>query len=206
MKTKPITNQYLQSASKLLAEAFYNNPAHEYICPDSAKRLNQLKWLLGANLKLQLQNGAKSFCLFDSGKVIAMGYWTNPNNKIGLYKKVGAGLLLAPVKLGLKEFRRMMSVSHYIEKSISNLNLNEPHWYLNNMVVDEESRGKGLGTKILNQEIQKIKERQPNAVFSLTTQKIQNVEFYKKHGFEVVHEENEKSHASDFSNWIMCKY
>lgn len=205
IRTEPIRKQHYQSASKLLADAFYDNPAHEYICPDSSKRISQLNWLLGANLNLQLQNGVESFCVTNNENVTAMGYWTNPYNKIALYKKIRIGLLRAPIILGLNNFIRMMSVSHHIEESILNLDLNKPHWYLNNMVVGENLRGQGIGTKILKQEIKKIKTNQPRAVFSLTTQKNENVEFYKRHGFEVALEENKLNDGCNFPNWIMCR-
>lgn len=202
IRTETLKKQHYHSASKLLAHAFYDNPAHEFICPNAHKRLDQLKWLLGANLNLQMKNGAESFSLIDGQKVVGMGYWTNPNNHINLFEKIKVGLLKAPLKLGMKSFLKMMTVSSHIENAIINLNLNQPHWYLNNMVVDKDLRGQGLGSKILDQEIQKIKAKQPHAVFSLTTQKDENVDFYKKHGFDVVLEENIEN---NFQNWIMCR-
>lgn len=204
-ETQPLSPELLTSAARLLARAFHDNPAHTHICPNEEKRSRQLTWLLGANLKMQLEQGAKSFCINQNGKVQAMGYWTNPNRKIGLVKKIEAGLLKAPLKLGISGFRRMMSASNHIDDCIANLNLSCDHFYLNNMVVHENLRGQGIGSDLLNQEIRKIKENHPRAIFSLTTQKRENVRFYQKHGFEVVREELQSDPYVRFQNWVMVK-
>ncbi len=203
--TQPIEEEHYTSGASLLAKAFYDNPAHQYFCPNPDKRVAQLTWLLGANLNLQLSHGAKSFCLVERNNIQAMGYWTDPNLKISLVKKVRAGLLKAPAVLGPKNFLRMMEVSSHIENSILGLSLGRPHKYLNNMVVEERLRGKGLGSKILNQQIDLITKQDPKTFFSLTTQKPENVQFYEKHGFRVVREEHPKDGTGKFANWIMCR-
>jgi predicted GNAT family N-acyltransferase len=47
-----------------------------------------------------------------------------------------------------------------------------PTTYLNNMVMQEAQRGKGLGSKLLQQEMGSIKQDDKNAVFALSTQRI----------------------------------
>jgi len=82
---QPIHKELVPSASMLLSEAFYDNPAHTFFCANPNKRKAQLKWILGANLGLQLQHGAASFCLSEKYQipntkafqkfVLALGIW-----------------------------------------------------------------------------------------------------------------------------------
>ena len=79
------------SAAELLANAFYNNPAHVYVCPDSPARMGQLTWLLGANLRAQ-PDLTSSFCITQNSAVIAMGFWTQPcSQRVGLVRKIRFG-------------------------------------------------------------------------------------------------------------------
>lgn len=81
-----------KSAGKLLAECFHDNPAHQYFCRDASTIKAELAWLLHLNLKLQMANGAESFCITENDVTKAMGFWTKPNQvKIGLVKKIRAG-------------------------------------------------------------------------------------------------------------------
>lgn len=45
-------NSNLASAGKLLAEAFFDNPAHVYLFPDVRARQKSLAWLLENNFKV----------------------------------------------------------------------------------------------------------------------------------------------------------
>ena len=94
---RTIDNSLIQSASDLIAEGYFDSPAHEYICPDPTNRFKQLSSLLGSNLRLQISHGADSFCLAENREVHAMGFWTRPNErKVGIMAMIQGGLLVAP--------------------------------------------------------------------------------------------------------------
>lgn len=60
--------------------------------------------------------------------------------------------------------------------------------FLNNLYIDEEARGKGLGTKLLNWFLNEISEYDVEAVYLLSDENNENVinltEWYIKNGFE----------------------
>jgi hypothetical protein len=74
MNINTLQPKHYLSASQLIATAYFDNPAHIYMFPNAEKRLENMEWLLGENLKLQLEQGAKSFCLIENGTVQAMGW------------------------------------------------------------------------------------------------------------------------------------
>jgi len=75
-------------------------------------------------------------------------------------------------------------------------------WYLNNMVVARAQRGKGAGTRLLRQQLADVVD--PSGFpASLTTQKLENVSFYRRLGFEVKDEGWIGPSPAGFMNWIM---
>lgn len=202
-----ISAVYLPSAAHLIASSYFDNPAHIYLCPDDKTRISQLEWLLGLNLKLQLKNGAESFCYPEDGVIKAMGYWTRPNEvKVGLRKKIGAGLAMVPFKMGWGAFKRVMETTSAVDDHLKRtLGSTQSYLYLNNMVMEESRRGKGWGGKILEEQFRRISDRSPNTVLALNTQRYWTVQFYERLGFEIVLEEKIGTGPLAFVSWTMKK-
>lgn len=203
MATAKLTSEMIPSAARLLAEAFLTNPAHVYICPNLETRLMRLEWLLGTNLRMQPESQA-SFCLADGAKVRAMGFWTKSKDpKIGVLEMLRVGLLRAPIRLGFGGTRRMLEVASEIDESAEVAMSDTPYWYLHNMAVREDLRGSGLGGKLLADQLDVIANQEPSAVVVLATQRMENVTFYGRLGFEVVTESIIGTGSLTFTNWIM---
>ena len=204
---KSITTELQPSAARLAAAAYYDNPAHIYMCPDDKARLKQMEWLLGLNLKLQLKYGAESFCYPENGEIKAMGFWTKPNEvKVGTGAKIRGGLLKVPFKMGWSGFKRVMVASAGIDDHLQRtIGTQQPFLFLNNMVMEESRRGKGWGSKILKRQFEVISAKTPNAVMALNTQRYWTVKFYERLGFEVLLEEKIGTGPFAFMNWTMRK-
>ena len=202
-----ITKPLYPSAAHLVAASFFDNPAHIYLCPDEKTRMEQLTWLLRVNLKLQLSLGAESFCITEKEIVRAMGFWTKPNQvKVGLAKKIKGGLLKVPFKMGWDGFKRVMEVSEGIEKHlVKTMGITQSYRYLNNMVIQEDMRGKGLGSNILEKQFAAIQTKEKDAIFALSTQRYWTVKFYERLGFEILLEEKIGEGKLAFTNWTMKK-
>ena len=188
LNLSPILPINYPSAAKLVASSFYNNPAHIYLCPNDATRQAQLEWLLGTNLRLQLKHGAESFCIAETGQTRAMGFWTKPNQiKVGLLQQIQGGLLKVPFKMGLSALSRVLEVSAGIAEHLTRtMGETQPYRYLNNMVIQEDKRGKGLGSSILQQQFTTFQTKEKDAIFALSTQRYRTVRFYEGLGFEVL--------------------
>ncbi|MEM1123531.1 MAG: GNAT family N-acetyltransferase [Bacteroidota bacterium] len=195
------------SASKLLAECFHDNPAHQYFCRNPMAIKKELAWLLGLNLKLQLAHGADSFCLTEDDTTKAMGFWTYPNLvKVGLWQQIKGGLLRIPFKMGIIALKRILEVGDGIDAHLHRaMGTTQSYYYLNNMVVEPTWQSKGLGSKILQKEFEKIAIQEKNAVLALSTQRYWTVKFYQRLGFEIILEDKIGSDELAFTNWTMKK-
>lgn len=199
-------------AAVLLAEAFYNNPSHEYIFVDPSTRLKSLRWGLKANLKLNLSPPmpiGQSFALVESDQppgmrqIKAMAFWYPPKcSSLGFITKVRSGWLLAPLKVGRATCQRLSEVMTATERIKEEVLAQNKAWYLNNMVVAKELRGTGIGTQILAQQLQSrvIPSGLPAI---LMTQKEMNVRFYQKLGFKIVHKSTIGTEQNAFINWCL---
>lgn len=200
------------SASTLLAEAFFDNPSHAYIFPDQLTRFKALQWALKINLDLNLNqpdSNSQSFALVEADKppetrqIKAMGFWNPPNSRaISLLSKVKTGWLTIPLRYGWSAWQRMSEVMSAMEKIKKTVSGNNPTWYLNNMVVAKDLRGKGWGTKLLSNQIQSVVV--PSGLPAiLMTQKVENICFYRGLGFEVIDQSIIGKGANAFNSWCL---
>jgi len=191
----------------LLADAFYTNPAHVYLCPDPDSRHARLRWLLGGNLRMCLRvDPDASFCVVDGVRVDAVGFWTRPGAPaIGIVPKLRSGACAAPLRLGVAGVRQLAEVTREIGRSRAEALGDRPHWYLNNMVVRESLRGSGLGSGLLRAELRAIDIRTPGVPIALATQREENVRFYRRLGFEVGSDRTIGRGPNAFRNWLMVR-
>ena len=200
---RTLTPDLFPSAAELLAEAFFDNPAHRYFCPDDSRRLAQLVWLLGGNLHLQPDLSA-SFCLVDGDVVQAMGFWTRSTTPpVGTWRKLRSGILEVPFRLGWTGMRRVFEVTAAVERQLERVMRHRPYWYLNNMVVRAELRGTGVGSRLLKEQLAIVAKAEPSFAIVLATQRPENVTFYRRLGFESVLDEGVGSGPRAFRTWLM---
>ncbi|NOX82195.1 MAG: GNAT family N-acetyltransferase [Alphaproteobacteria bacterium] len=192
------------AAAQLLADAFFDNPAHVYIYPDDKTRRRKLVWLMRVNLNAQFDVGVSFGKRAADGSIAAMGFWHPPGAPTAnLTKLAQYGFFAMPFLHGLSAFGRMLHVVDQIEtRRLAALNGVES-WYLNNMVVAPAARGKGLGSEVLRAEL-RMRVDGSGAPATLTTQKAENVNFYKGLGFSVIDDSRVEGDSGDgFDNWIM---
>jgi ribosomal protein S18 acetylase RimI-like enzyme len=205
MVARPLTPELLPSAAALLAAAFFDNPAHVYVCPDPRRRRAQLERLLGENLRIQ-PDLRDSFCVARGSVVEAMGFWTRSDAaRIGTLARIRAGGLSAPLRLGLRVLRRAFEVAREVDRHLGATLGQEPYWYLNNMAVSEPLRGSGIGTRLLREQLAILAQKEPSFAGALSTQRPENVVFYQRLGFRVAGERMIGSRPGAFRNWVMTR-
>ena len=192
------------AAAQLLADAFFDNPAHVYIYPDPATRRKKLEWLMRTNLGAQMSVGQSFAERADNGSISAMGFWHSPGApKASLWTLARHGFFSMPLRDGATAFCRMLFTVEEIEARRLKALGGRESWYLNNMVVARDERGRGLGRKILSGQLSAT-VRPSGFPASLTTQKVENVSFYNGLGFRVADDEPVIDEAGErFDNWIM---
>ena len=84
--------------------------------------------------------------------------------------------------LGPSGLRRTLKMVARMEK----VHPKEPHWYLEFLATDAHLRGKGIGSLLIAPALERADDEGVGAY--LESSKLDNVPFYRRHGFEVVEE------------------
>jgi len=198
-----LTKKDRNTAVILLANAFHDNPAHTYIYPEENIRREQMQWLMRKNLNVQFSLGQSFAEKSSEGSIMAMGFWHPPDTpQVNPIQLLRFGFFLMPFIHGMPAFKRMLNTVKQIEDRRKNILNGRSSWYLNDMVVSPDLRGQGLGKRVLNNQLESliVPSRQPA---TLTTQKPENVIFYRSLGFKVVNDEMIRDGDASFQNWIM---
>lgn len=181
--TRMAQDQIAQSA-EVLARAFYDDPLMTYILPDDSKRLKQLEWFMALAGKYGNAYGEVETT---AGTVEGNAIWLPPGDThVPMMRMVKMGLLAAPFKFGLGAFMRFTSLLSLFEK-LHDEAVPENHWYLMVLGVDPPRQGQGVGSALMQPAIAKADAA--HLPCYLETQKEINVKLYRKHGFEVVVED-----------------
>jgi ribosomal protein S18 acetylase RimI-like enzyme len=215
LKTVELTPQDLNCATNLIAAAFFDNPAHIYIFPESRHRLKALQWMLGLNLKLNLspqKNIGQSFALIEPNQPLgkrqikAMGFWNPPHaDSVSFLSQARAGLLTMPFRFGWGSLPNLFEVIKANTTAKKQALNGTPAWYLNNMVVASELQGQGVGTKVLAEQLRQVVEPSGFPAI-LDTQREINVKFYQRLGFKVASESIVGKGQNAFVNWCLIRH
>lgn len=192
-----LTRRDLPWASAVLGRAFMNDPMLWYIIPEEHRRLHLVPWFV----KTSLAYG----CLYGEAYTIpskaGVAFFLPPDQTtLTVGRMFKAGMLAAPIKLGLKSFRRFMKMAEFTDK-LHKQYAPIPHYYLFGMGVEPTAQGQGIGSRLLHPLLQRSDaERIP---CYLETQNERNIRFYAKHGFQVVVEAMMPD--GGFRNWGMFR-
>jgi GNAT superfamily N-acetyltransferase len=71
------------------------------------------------------------------------------------------------------------------------------------MAVEAPLRGRGVGSRLLERQLTLVREREPAYAVALSTQRAENVTFYRRLGFAPVRESTVGRGPRAFRNWTM---
>ena len=168
----------LDSTVSVLADAFVTNPLH--VSAFGAQRIDQNR--LFFRIGLQHMFIGHAFVALVDGAVggymhfNASPYCLPPPEQI----PAAAATLLKPLGEAIPRVVKWFS-------TWCRLDPKEPHAHLGPIGVSPEAQGKGVGTALMNRYIEYLKQEATAGY--LETDRPENVEFYKKFGFVVQHEE-----------------
>ena len=214
LNTVELTPLDFDRAAELLAAAFFDNPLHIYLFPNPANRLKAIRWMVRSNLNINLNSQksiGQSFALVEPNQppgkrqIMAMAFWNPPNSDgVSLLSMVKEGLLTMPLRFGWGSLSRLLEVIEEISAAKKQALNYTPAWYLNNMVVAPELRGKGIGTKILGEQLKQVVEPSGCPAILVTQRKL-NVRFYQRLGFTVASESIIGKGDNTFVNWCLIR-
>lgn len=127
------------------------------------------------------------------GKVLGGSMWVPPGKEISFSDLVKNGLLGAPFHLG--PMGAYLTLMAFIKnESYKKKFAPEHHWFLADLGLIPEARGKGIGKLLLEPVLNKADDANEHCYCESSNPK--NLSFYKRMGFEVIHTENVNKSAS----------
>lgn len=175
----------VDEAGEMLARAFFDDPSKVYLTPSERKRKRILPWLMRVSVLYGRRYGE---VYTTPNSVGGAAVWLPPGDEeMTPLRMLRAGMLPAPFKLGLRAFLRFLRATDHLDE-LHKRDVPDDHWYLILLGVDPERQGQGVGGSL----IQPIIARADASGLPcyLETMKERNVTFYRKHGFEVLVEDD----------------
>jgi len=184
-QTARLTDAQLSEAGPVLARAFHDDPLMLYWLPDEEHRRKALPWFMGTATKYGHKHGEVETT---PGQVEGNAVWLTPGKThIPIMQMMAIGLYKAPYKLGPSGFMRFMKTLDFMEK-LHKEAVPEDHWYLMILGVDPPRQGQGVGSALMQPVLARADAAHQPCY--LETNKDINVTLYRKHGFEVVVEDD----------------
>ena len=178
-----LQSSQVDDAAEVLARAFFDDPAWLWAIPEDDRRAHVLPWFFRAALRY---GGRWGEVHGTEGTTEGAAIWLPPERpRLDSLRLVRVGLLLMPLKAGLPGFARFLTMWRALEERHKR-DVPPQHWYLWLLGVDPPRQRQGLGSAL----IQPILGRadQQGLQCYLDTTRERNLAFYRRHGFEVVHE------------------
>ena len=170
------------AAASVIGRAFADDPAFRYALPDDARRAAQLTWLCERVMRFVELSGGRVDVAGDGPRAVALWApveraWREPLGRL-----FRAGLIATPFVLGLGAVRRLAALGR-LTSELHATCAPVPHDYLLQLAVAPGEQGRGLGSALLREGLERS-ARAGRAVWLETTNP-RNVPYYERHGFEV---------------------
>jgi len=175
-----LRRQQLKQTIVAISKAFLHDPFLKYLAPDDTHRARLTPGFVSVAIKYCYYYGE----VWTSPEAEGAACWLAPGQTSpSLVGMLRTGALTTPFKFGKAGFARFNEVIAYTD-TLHKQYAPMPHWYLWVLGIDPTQQGKGLGGALL----QPVLERAENAGLPcyLETQNEANLDFYQKHGFDVV--------------------
>lgn len=173
----------IKSVPATMARAFDDSPVTQWIMPIDRLRPIALRAFFGAAAHDAHRHG-KVWVAINDDKVIGASVWLPPRKYPLTPKRERAALLpimrLAPIA----PFALSRALKY--QNGVARRHLRDEHWYLANLGVEPSHQGRGIGGLLLQPGITSAKE--VGMPCYLETEKIRNLPFYGRYGFEVTEE------------------
>jgi len=169
----------LDEASRVLARAFTDDPAWQWVIPDAQRRQQLLPWLFRVGFEITVADVWTT-----TGGVIGAARWLPPGRAP---MRIGPALLAfvaTPLRLG-QATGRFFAYGRAVENLRARV-APGPHWYLAGIGVDPGSQRRGVGSALLRPGIEGAQRDGVRAV--LLTNSERNLTFYERNGFRIVAE------------------
>jgi len=187
-----------KSAARVVAAAFYNYPSLSFYFPDPKKRMRRLVWYMEKVLNCALIYGEVLVTRDVSGVLFVL---PPGHTKLTQWEFIQNGFLPLPFVMGLANYLKSDKCEKFIADTQSKLLNGREHYYLWGLAADPAKQRTGAGTALL--ELLIAKADSENMPIYLETHKEQNVAYYERTGFKLIHTDTIPGHGLDF--WCMLR-
>ncbi len=164
----------------VLARAFHDYPLLQYAVTDSSRRFRASLSLYGSLLRDALRLGHVD----TTPEVAGVACWLPPGvGPMTFFRQIRSGMASLPFHLGIVGTRKLIVYDDWSVR-LHHQYAPEPHWYLLALGVDTDRQGQGVGSGLINPQLQQA-DRDGVACY-LDTHLEKNVRLYQKHGFVVM--------------------
>jgi ribosomal protein S18 acetylase RimI-like enzyme len=179
MEIVRLADRQIAEASRMLARAFQDDPAWEWVVPSAERRAALLPWLFRMNFEV-----TEAEAWVTDGAMAGCSRWLPPGRPQIHVGPMLRALVATPLR-AREATSRFFAYGRAVE-ALRAAAVPEPHWYLAGIGVDPSRRRNGIGGALMQPGIgHSAADRVPCA---LLTNNEANLDFYAGHGFEVVRE------------------
>ena len=170
-------------AVELLADAFFDDPFSQYMIPDESKRRRGVTRMMGRCLNYGILYGHVE-TTFSASRMEGLAVWIKPQYvNFNFARTLRSGMIFLPLLLGRGASRRF---SHALE-SASRLHAEHApgrHWHLFILAIRPDFQRRGVGTTLMQHGLARIDAAGLPCYLETTAEK--NLDYYPRHGFEMV--------------------
>lgn len=198
MEVVRLDRRHVKEASEAAAASFHDYPMFSLVFPDPGRRTRYLSWYLRNVLKCALRYGEVYTTRDISGVVFTL---PAGHTRVSLWEYIRNGFLPTPFVLGLRNYRQSMEYLSFAEHTQEELTRNRPHCYLWGLAVRPHQQRRGIGAALMRPVLAQADALRVPVY--LETHDERNVQYYRKHGFELIHAARTPRHGLPL--WCMLR-
>lgn len=193
LSVRELTEADLPAAVGIVARGMRDNPLHiAALGSDATQRVKRLTGMFSVALPLVLSKGIL-LGAFDEATLVGIAGMLAPGQ---CQPTAIEKLTLAPRIIPGVGFDAAAKVRNWLDQW-ARYDLQQPHWHLGPVSVDSHLQGTGIGTRLMNEYCARVDATHANGY--LETDKVSNVTFYEKFGFETI----ASAAVLETPNWFM---
>jgi len=170
------------AAAGVLARAFFPDPTFTRVLPDEQHRAAALPAIMQMVVTFCQRHGE---CYTTAGDVQAAAAWNAPGSETTEERMMAAGFGAAAAAMGEAATGRLLAAFEHFEGLRAHA-VPDPHWYLMVVGVEPALQGQGVGGRLLQPVLARADAS--GLACYLETATLRDVQFYTRHGFQVVEE------------------
>jgi GNAT superfamily N-acetyltransferase len=193
--------------ARLLATAFFDDPAFGYLFPDAATRSASLEDFFVRNQRIHLPYRCIHAARGEGGELRGtVTLRPRAGLHISLWTMARRGLLPFALRNGASAVKRLLWLKDVSEQLEADAAQGVPHFYVHMMAVPPALQGHGVGTRLVTRVLEQALKAHPGTRTVLSTHRPQNVVFYRRIGFEVTGERLlEPPGGTPYRAWMMAR-